>query len=152
MGFQSFSGQCEKPYVPEGMVGLSAKSAQPAEAQEFIRMMFSPEVQGEMYGGFPVNREAFEARFDFLEPGDSNGSMILPGKDGTEEELELLWPSAEKEQAFTELVKGLRTPVEEQDWLSDLVYEEGLKVLEEEESPGEAAEEIARRAAIYLAE
>ena len=152
MGYKSFPGQEKRAFIPEVMVGLNANSKQRAEAEAFISMMFSTEAQKNMYSGFPVNREAFAARFDLYSPGDSNGSMILPKNDGTEEELELLWPNEEEERAFTELVQELETPVWGEEWLISLVCEEGVKVLEEEKSIAEAVEEIGRKAAIYLAE
>ena len=105
-----------------------------------------------MYDGFPVNREAFAGRFAMLQGGDSNGSMLLPKKDGTEEELELLWPDAGEERVFTELVQNLDTPVEEKAWLDSLVCELGTEVLEEQRSVEDAVAEIEKRAAIYLAE
>ena len=43
-------------------------------------------------------------------------------------------------------------PAVDQEWLGELVYETGVKVLEDDLSVEEAAEEIAKRAAIYLAE
>lgn len=152
MGYKSFPGQEQSVFVPKIMVGLNVKSGQRAEAEEFIRMMFLQEAQENVYKGFPVNREAFAGRFDFLEGGAYNGSMILPGKDGTEEELELLWPDEEEERIFTELVQGLETPVEDRAWLNSLVYETGIEVLEDRKSVDEAVEEIGKRATIYLAE
>lgn len=152
MSYRSFAGQGQNVFVPKIMVGLSAESGNRAEAEEFIRMMFSEEVQTNVYDGFPVNREAFAGRFDFLEGGAYNGSMTLQGKDGTEEELELLWPNEEEEQGFTELVLRLETPVRGETWLNALVCEEGIEVLEERASVEDAVEEIGKRAAIYLAE
>ena len=152
MSYKSFPGQERKAFVPKVMVGLNANSGRRAEAEAFIRKMFGAQMQESMYDGFPVNRAAFEARFALFSPGDSNGSMVFLKKDGTEEELELLWPDKEQQQKFVELVQELETPVEEEGWLDSLVYEEGLRVLEDETSVSEAAAEIERKAAIYLAE
>lgn len=152
MQYKSFPGQEQKVFVPKIRVGLSVNSGQRAEAEEFIRMMFSQEAQENVYKGFPVNREAFAGRFDFLEGGAYNGSMILPGKDGAEEELELLWPDKEEERIFTELVQGLVTPAEDREWLNSLVYETGIEVLKDKKSVDEAVEEIGKKAEIYLAE
>lgn len=152
MSYKSFPGQEDNVFVPKSMVGLNTGSSQPAEAEAFIRNMFAGETQSDMYGGFPVNRAAFAEQFDRYAPGDSNGSMVFLKKDGTEDELELLWPDAEEERIFTELVEGLGTPVEERAWLNSLVYEEGIQVLEEGKSVEDAVGEIEKKAAIYLAE
>ena len=95
---------------------------------------------------------AFADRFDFLEPGGENGSMMMINSDGTETELELHWPDEAGEAYFTGLVQELAVPAVDQEWLGELVYETGVKVLEDDLSVEEAAEEIAKRAAIYLAE
>lgn len=152
MHYKSFPGQEKNVFVPKTMVGLNVRSEQRADAEAFIRMMFSGEAQENMYDGFPVNREAFAGWFAMLQGGDSNGSMLLPKKDGTEEELELLWPDAGEERVFTELVQNLDTPVEEKAWLDSLVCELGTEVLEEQRSVEDAVAEIEKRAAIYLAE
>ena len=49
-------------------------------------------------------------------------------------------------------MEGLDVPVAEKEWLSELVYETGIKVLEEEFSVEEAVDEVVGKAAIYLAE
>lgn len=152
MSCKSFTGQLQGAYIPKGMVGLSAKSGQMEAAKEFIGMMFSAEEQESMYDGFPVNRAAFAKRFAMMTPGSSNGSMQFMKNDGTEEELELLWPGEKEQRAFTELVEELRTPAGNHEWLNSLVYETGIKVLEDQVSVEDAAEEIEKKAAIYLAE
>ena len=152
MDYRNFSGQAQYVYLPKVMAGISAKSGEPEAAKEFIGTMFSPEVQKNIYDGFPVNKAAFADRFDFLEPGGENGSMMMINSDGTETELELHWPDEAGEAYFTGLVQELAVPAVDQEWLGELVYETGVKVLEDDLSVEEAAEEIAKRAAIYLAE
>ena len=150
--YQMFPGQIQGAYIPEVIVGMSAESSRQEAAKEFIGSMLSAAVQENIWDGFPVNREAFAEQFDMLEPGEGNGSMTLIKKDGSEEEMELRWPQEEEEQAFTKLVEGLDVPVAEKEWLSELVYETGIKVLEEEFSVEEAVDEVVGKAAIYLAE
>ena len=152
MGYKVFPGQEQNVFVPEVMVGISANSGQKETAEAFVRKMFSAEAQKSMYDGFPVNEAAFAGRFAVMQAGSSNGSMTFTRNDGTEEELELLWPDKEQQRVFAELVQGLETPAENREWLSELVYEAGVRVLEEDESVENAVDEIEKRAAIYLAE
>lgn len=152
MGYKVFSGQEQNVFVPEVMVGISANSGQKETAEAFVRKMFSAETQKSMYDGFPVNEAAFAGRFAVMQAGSSNGSMTFTRNDGTEEELELLWPDKEQQRVFAELVQGLETPAESREWLNELVYEAGVRVLEENESVENAVDEIEQRAAIYLAE
>lgn len=152
MGYRSFCGQSRNVFMPQAMVGLSANAGNAEDAKAFIRSMFSLGAQENVRDGFPVNRAAFAGEFDLYAPHEGNGIMTFPKKDGTEEELELFWPDEKQEQAFTELVKNLETPVITNRRISEAVYEEGLKVLENERSVEDAVEEIVKKAALYLAE
>lgn len=150
--YTSFCGREEKVYIPRTMTGISAGTAQPEEAEDFVRTIFSKKAQECMYEGYPVNRAAFEAVFDFASPNSDNGSMVMEQADGTQKELSLYWPDETEEKAFTELVESLETPALADEWFCELVYETGTKVLEGNISPENGAEEIVKKAAIYLAE
>lgn len=152
MTYQNFSGQAQDVFIPKVMVGISGKSGQMEAAQDFVKTMFSFGVQERVRDGFPVNRAAFENEFDFYEPNGDNGNMSFLKNDETEDELRLYWPDEAEEQAFTELVQGLKVPATGNEWLSELVYEAGVEVLEGSASVENATEEITKKAAIYLAE
>lgn len=147
-----FSGQVQNAFIPEAMVGVSAKTEQPEEAEAFVRRMFEKETQENIYEGYPVNRAAFAEAFDFYEPNAENGSMLFLMPDGTEEELVLYWPSEEEERTFTEQTATLNTPAQSSEYLCSLVYETGVRVLEGSLSVQDGTEEIEKKAAIYLAE
>jgi len=152
MSYRIFNGQGQNIFIPRAMVGISAKAGYQEEAEAFVRRMFSEETQKNMYEGFPVNQAAFEAAFDFAKPGSGNGCMTLQKLDGTEEELELYWPDTEEKEDFREKIKTLESPVRTSDYLGEIVYETGVRVLEGSLSVEDAAQEIERKAAIYLAE
>lgn len=152
MAYRIFSGQEQNPFIPGTMVGISARTEQPDVAEEFVRKMFSEETQKNMSEGYPANRAAFAEVFDFYEPNAENGSMILSMPDGTEEELCLYWPDDEEERDFADRVMELQVPVRTGDELCGLVYETGVKVLEGSMSAKDGAEEIEKKAALYLAE
>ncbi len=147
-----FQGQGERLFLPVAMVGISARTTQPEEAEEFICQMFCADTQEDLYDGFPVNREAYDRRFVFFEEGNSNGTMTLQKADGTEQELELYWPNQEERAQFTACMESIAVPVLTEENLCELVYEEGVKVLEGEKSVEDAAAEIVKKSAIYLAE
>lgn len=92
LDYRVFNGQAPAPFLPAAMVGISSRSGQQAEAEEFVRLIFAREAQEHIYGGYPVNRAAYEAHFAAYEENDSNGSMMLVMDDGTEQELFLYWP------------------------------------------------------------
>lgn len=152
LDYRTFNGQVSGVFLPVSMVGISSRTAQKAEAEEFVRLIFSAETQEHLYEGWPVNRAAYEARFAVSEENDSNGSMMLAMDDGTEQELELVWPDQAERERFTGLVESLETPVLADAHLCGLVYETGKKVLEGGLSAEDGAAEIVKKASIYLAE
>lgn len=152
LDYRIFSGQTEDPFLPKALVGISAVTKQPEDAEEFVRMMFGADTQKDIYEGFPVNRKAYEARFGVAEENDSNGSMMLLLDNETEQELNLYWPNQAERQKFTAFVEQLKTPVMTEDALCELVYETGSKVLKGEQSVEEGTAEIVKKATIYLAE
>lgn len=152
LSYRLFGGQAGRVFLPKALVGISAGSGQPEEAEEFVQKMFSEETQENMYEGFPVNRAAFEGEFSFMEDHSYNGSMLLQKSDGSEMELTLYWPTDEEEQSFREYVEALDTPALTGSYLCELVYETGKRVLEDEISAEDGTAEIVKRAAIYLAE
>ncbi len=152
LDYRVFNGQAPAPFLPAAMVGISSRSGQQAEAEEFVRLIFAREAQEHIYGGYPVNRAAYEAHFAAYEENDSNGSMMLVMDDGTEQELFLYWPDQAERERFTGYVESLKTPVLTDVQLCELVYETGRKVLEGELSAEDGAAEIVKKASIYLAE
>ena len=152
LDYRVLEGQVSDPFLPTAMVGSSSRTTQPGAAEEFVRMMFSTETQENVYEGYPVNKEAYEAHFEACEENDGNGSMTLSMDGGGEQEIFLYWPNGEERQKFTSCLEALTTPVLDDDYLCGLVYEEGIKVLAGEKSPGEGAAEIVKKASIYLAE
>lgn len=152
MSCRIFNGQEQNAFIPKAMVGISAGTEQPEEVEAFIRKIFSKEAQEYMYEGWPVNQAAFADAFDFYEPDAENGSMLLTMPDGTEEELSLYWPNEQEKEAFTEQVMTLQVPVRTGAYLCGLVYETGVRVLEGSLRVEDGAEEIGKKAAIYLAE
>lgn len=152
LDWRIFDGQAADPFLPSALVGISARTEQPEEAEDFVRLVFGADVQSGLYNGFPVNREAYEAHFDAQEDHGSNGSMLLAMDDGSEREFELYWPDQAEQEQFTDCVEQLRTPVMTDSYLCELVYENGVRVLKGEQSAEEGAAEIVRKASIYLAE
>lgn len=152
MSYKIFNGQEQDVFLPKNVIGINAKTERKEEAEEFVLKMFGKEAQDEIYDGFPVNQAAFADAFDFYEPNAGNGSMTFMSREKTEIEFSLYWPDEEEERAFTEIMKELKKPVWEDEWLSELVYEVGTEVLEGNLSAEEGAEEIEKKAAVYLAE
>ena len=69
-----------------------------------------------------------------------------------EKEFPLYWPDAAQRQKFTAYVETLEEPALTDEYLCGLVYEEGVKVLEDGLSAKDAAAETVKKASLYLAE
>ena len=78
--------------------------------------------------------------------------MILETDDGQEMELGIKWPDETEWQTFTEYVEALEKPVMTSPELCGMVYETGIKVLEDGLSVEDGTAKIVKQAAIYLAE
>lgn len=152
LDYRIFNGQASDVFFPVSMVGISSRTGQQAKAEEFVRMILGAQTQEHIYGGYPVNRTACEARFDVFEENSNNGSMMLLAADGTEQELFLYWPDQAERERFIRYMESLKTPVLGSTHLCELVYETGEKVLEGGLSAEDGAAEIAKKASIYLSE
>ncbi len=152
LSYACFCGQAGRTFLPKTVVGVSARTGNPEDAEDFIRRIFSAKIQENLYGGFPVNRAAFEERFGFMEENSPNGSMLLERKDGTEQEFLLYWPDSNERQSFRELVEALKVPAVSGGYMEELVCESGVQVLEGMVSAEDAAADVVKKAVIYLAE
>lgn len=152
LDYTLFQSQGKAVFLPVSLAGISAASEHPEDAEEFVRIMFSPESQERMYEGFPVNRTAFDRQYGWMEPDSDNGSMILETEAGQEMELGIKWPDETEWKTFTEYVEALEEPVMTSPELCGMVYETGIKVLEDGLSVEDGTAKIVKQAAIYLAE
>lgn len=152
LDYRIFNGQKKNLFLPSSLVGISAGSPRTEDAENFVRTMFGADVQSRVYDGYPVNKAAYQAHFDAMEENGENGSMILTMDDGTEKEFTLYWPDAAQRQKFTAYVEALKEPALTDEYLCGLVYEAGVKVLEDGVSAEDAAAETVKKASLYLAE
>ena len=142
-------------YHPQGIAGINSSSAQKELAAEFVKYLFSDEVQSALLSdGFPVLKTALEAKADEAEASADHFSaaVMVTGEDGTESELMAAYPLREEVEALTEMSGTLNRPMVQNRVVWNIYQEEADKYLEGSTDAEEAAENIAQKVDIYLAE
>lgn len=150
-GFAAYSGQAEKVFVPNGLMGISRTS----EYQEIAVGLLEKMLDDDGWSGMPVNKEKWGESFRRYasEDGSCYASMGGSGADGKERYHLDIYPASEEEIArLMEIAEEGNTPYVKDSMLEDAVCKAGLKVLRGEISASAGAEEVIQRMAVYLAE
>lgn len=147
--FGCMPGQAEHVFVPSVTVGISSKGSQPETAEQFVKYLFSGEMQKISQGsGLPVQKEAFRSTIDGHQYEGNTSWVDL--EEGIRFELA---PRTEEEiQKLMGLAESLKTPALQDEVIKEAVLEQGEKVLGGETDPKEAAAAVAQKVNLYLAE
>lgn len=147
--FDLWSGQAGKGFVAADKLAIAAQSAHGEEAERFVRLVLSYEVQSVNMGeGFPVNRSAFEKMCEWQE---SSIGGTWRGPDG-DVEYGNGWPKAETTDRLRELVEQAKVCLEGNDVLNEAVIKYGAQVLEGSMSVEDGVRLIKKEVSIYLSE
>ena len=141
-------------YCPETVLGISSKSSQTEEAEEFVRYVLGKEVQTfNQGGGFPVNVKAYEESVVDTSGGDITMSSVA-NDIGTGEmvTLEVYWASQEELAALREKIESLDTPSLTDSVIGDAVKEQAVKCLDGECTVDEAVSSLVQKVNLYMAE
>ena len=147
--FGCMPGQAEHVFVPSVTVGISSKGSQPEAAEQFVKYLFSGEMQKiSQDSGLPVQKEAFRSTIDGHQYEGNTSWVDL--EEGIRFELA---PRTEEEiQKLMGLAESLKTPALQDEVIKEAVLEQGEKVLRGEADPKEAAAAVAQKVNLYLAE
>ncbi len=147
--FGLWAGQDGPGFVPTDKLAICAQTQCSVEAENFVRLFFSGEVQ-EVYSSdaFPVNRAAFDKLCEWQDQW-IGGSF--KGPDG-EVEFGNGWPGAETTKRFKELVEQADHCLEGNKVLEEAVMKVGPSVLTGGMSVEEGVRAIQKEVAIYLSE
>lgn len=146
------AGQASNVFIPAGLVGVSAKSAQPEEARSFVKYLLSKEAQLVDQGlGLPVNRAAFD---ELAQPNSEiGGGMAMIGEDGAATiQLTLRSPTAEEFAALKEMAETLETPALQDTTIRGAVLEAGTSYLEGGTDLEAALDGVLKKVNLYLSE
>lgn len=112
-------------FVPNTTVAINSDSESKDAAKEFIRFMFSDEIQSyNLYEGYPVSKSAFDFTLSStVSPyGDAILSMDYTDKTGASHMLDFSWPKAEALAKFKEYLLNADKPVFDDVMLTDMLY------------------------------
>lgn len=139
-------------YIPKGMIGVNNSSKNKELAQEFLKLLFSEEIQSiDLNDGFPVNEKALEAWSRKESPEDGVGLAIV-GSDGGGDMFSASEPSGEQLAPFIQLLKEADTPVMIDDVIMEVILDEGIAYCNGEKTLEDAASNILSKTKTYLSE
>lgn len=143
-------------YLPKGIVGVNRNTSQPEIANDFVKYLFSEEVQGaQLDDGFPVLKSALSDKKNEVgsEYADSYYMMSSWNFEGEEPiELEAGYPTLEEVEDLIQKCDSLTTPSEQNRVIWNLYQEEADQFMKGLIDAAEAAENVARKVDTYLAE
>lgn len=142
-------------YRPEGIAGINKNTKQKEIAEEFVKYLFSEEVQGaQLDDGFPVLAQALEAKEEEADSQYAAAYTISIGSEfaGEDISLDAGFPKVSEVKDFIELCKTLNRPADQDRAVWDIYRSEADKVLDGSVSAGEGAENIRKKVELYLAE
>ena len=158
-GFGLWDGQVSGGFIPDGMAGVAAASAEDELAVEFYKFLFGRDLQDmDLSGGLPVNKASFDTFAVNPRAGsiggdeELSGGLAMESSDGKYFSIDVRWP---KEEEFGKLreVAGSVSRISTGDAaIEETVYEIGPDALNGNMTPREAVREIVKKSAIYLAE
>lgn len=135
-------------YLPTVMAGISSSSRNEAAAQEFIKILFGPEVQNEsFYDGFTVRMDSYE-KWKAVEK-DSIASIGIQSSDYV---LEGGWPSLEKREELGALLKTVTTAAVVDNTIMQMIVDGSKDYFDGKESLEGAAAAIENKIGLYMAE
>ena len=150
--YQLLAGQETDLFCPTGTVGVSANSKRQDLAVEFIKTLFSKNVQQQDLGdGFPVNAEAFEDYAANPYPATTS-SGAGEDRDGNKVRTDYIWPDEQETAQLKELIQSLKNPANVDNTMKQEVLTIGAKALSGEKGVEQCVEEIAQKISIYLQE
>lgn len=142
-------------YLPGGIVGINKNTKQKEIAEEFVKYLFSEEVQGaKLDDGFPVLTQALEAKEEEADSKYADSYTISVGGElaGEDFNIDAGFPTVKEVKDLVELCKTLNRPANQDRAVWDIYQSEADKVLNGSIGAGEGAENIRKKVELYLAE
>lgn len=144
MSYTSLDGR----FIPSAVVGMNSKSKDIETTKDFIKFLFSEEMQQQKLGdGFPVLEQSLEMWFNqesidgLMGTWDEDGNTISGNAPNQQEKQEL----------FT-IIKNANTPVQKNETLNQLIANLAIPYLEGEKQIDQVVSEISQKVMIYLSE
>ncbi|MCI8660147.1 MAG: hypothetical protein HFG54_07870 [Lachnospiraceae bacterium] len=135
-------------YFPRILIGVNQGSSKPELAREFVRCLFSVEVQKEeFFDGFPVNLRAQEENCistgkNDISIGSGIGDYHISGE----------WPNTQERRELYEIIRSVSVPVMMDETIMNMIVDGARDYFDGKVSAREAAAFICRKITLYRAE
>ena len=142
-------------YLPNCIVGINKNTGQTEIAEDFVKYLLSPEVQGaQLDDGFPVLKSALNDRKNEADSEYAEGFTMMSGWTFDDEviELEAGYPTVEEVETLIQKCDSLTTPSEQNRVIWNLYQEEADQFMEGNIDAATAARNVAQKVDTYLAE
>lgn len=142
-------------YLPEGVAAINKNTDQAEIALEFVKYLFSREVQSaQLDDGFPVLERALQDKKSEVDSEYAESYYIMSSWDfeGETIELEAVFPTMEEVEELLRLCGTLSVPAEQERIIWNIYQKEADQYLAGAADAQTAAENIARKVDTYLAE
>lgn len=148
-------------FVAHGLVGMNSASENTEEAEEFLKILFSDEVQGYDLGdGFPVNQNAeaqiTEMGMDSLDDESSMGGVVMIGdgddSEGSSEPMTFTMPLKTEIEDFLTRAEGLNHPAQADSVLQEMIWEEAKAYYEGSQELEQTIQAVKTKVDTYRAE
>lgn len=145
------SVQASNTFLSKRVMGILNTTENKTAAEDFLVFMLGEQVQTQEYAtGFPVNLAALENQI--AEDKESYSSGSFSNEDGTYEEYDGLYPSAQRRQRLKTWAEALTTPALTDQTIRNAVIEQAKTCLNGQCTPEEAAKAAIRSLNLYLSE
>ena len=139
-------------FIPVNKVGINGMSNHLEESKDFLRLLFSPEIQSSAWGaGLPVNRGGIEGRFE-MDSDEWTSSMSATDGLGGWVVLDVPPASVAQLNRLIEEIDQVDRPSVMSMMVLDVIFREGIPYLRGNQSLEEAVEGIIRSLNLYLME
>lgn len=152
-----WNGQTKDAFIPQKIVGISAKSLEKEAAEKFVSYLFSDE--GQRVGssnGLPVRKSVYgdvSYWFGNAKEGDvTSVTSSYNNQTGESIEVSIVQPGESVIREMQELGKTLTTPVKENRMILSAVLDAGASYIKGEISVEEAVEKAVSQVDLYLSE
>ncbi len=142
-------------YLPNSVVGINKNTSQPEIADDFVKYLLSPEVQGaKLDDGFPVLKSALNDRKHEADSEYADQFAMTSSWTFEEDtiELEAGYPTVEEVEDLIQKCDSLSIPSEQNRVIWNLYQEEANQFMEGNIDAAAAARNVAQKVDTYLAE
>ena len=145
------NGQCSNVFCAKSLLGINATSKNTDSAENFIKLCLGGENQSNLFYGLAVNKAAFDENF-IIEDNVERYALLRSNEDGNELTMNIYQSNEDQIADLRKCIEAADTPYIEDTVLENVVYEEGIRYMQGEQSLEEAVSAIETKISIYIAE